>query len=223
MEDHRRFEENLVMRMLGELGPEEERELAHHLKGCARCRDEEEALRLVHGELRGASVPPPAHLKDRLVTDLPDRRPRRGWHVPAVALAAAALLVALLLGGMYDAFLDGTGTAASRVALAPTRLAPGASGEVRIEDAGANARVNLEVSGLPELRPDEYYELWFVRDGERISSGGFTVDDEGRATVTMNAPGAAEGYPSMGITREEAPGEPRPSPTKVLDGVLQRA
>jgi hypothetical protein len=83
--------------------------------------------------------------------------------------------------------------------------------------------VNLEVSGLPELRSGEYYELWFVKDGERISGGGFTVDDEGNAAVTMNAPGAAEGYPSMGITREESPQDPRPSPTKVLGGELRRA
>lgn len=124
---------------------------------------------------------------------------------------------------MYAQFLGRTETAASRVSLEPTGLAPGASGEVRIEDAGDNVRVNLDVSGLPELRSDEYYELWFVKDGERISSGGFTVDDEGSATVTMNAPPAAERYPSMGITHEESSGDPRPSPTKVLGGELQRA
>jgi hypothetical protein len=221
MDEHRRYEEMLALRALGELGPEEERELARHLEGCARCRDEAEALRLVHHDLLGASVSPPAHLKDLVITDLPRRRPRRR-RVPGVALAAAVLLVALILGGAYAEFLGRTETAASRVSLEPTGLAPGASGEVRIEDAGTNARVNLEVSGLPELRPDEYYELWFVKDGERISGGGFTVDDEGDATVTMSAPGAAERYPSMGITREESPGDPRPSPTKVLGGELRR-
>ena len=144
--------------------------------------------------------------------------------MPGVALAAAVFLVALVLGGAYARFLgQAEETAASRATLAPTGLAPGASGEVRIEDAGANARVNLKVSGLPDLRPDEYYELWFVEDGERISGGGFAVDDEGSATVTMNAPRAAERYPSMGITREESPGDPRPSPTKVLGGELRRA
>jgi hypothetical protein len=224
MHDHRRFGEMLALRSLGGLGPEEEHELARHLEGCARCRDEAEGFRLVHEELRGASVPPPAHLKDRVMANLPRRRPRRNRRVPGVALAAAAvLLVALMLGGAYAGFVGRAETAAGRVSLEPTGLAPGASGEVRIEDAGANARVNLEVSDLPELGPDEYYELWFVKDGERISGGGFTVDDEGSATVTMNAPRAAEGYPSMGITREESPGDPRPSPTKVLGGKLRRA
>ena len=223
MDDHQRFEEMLALRALGELGPEEERELAHHLEGCSRCRDEAEALDLVHHNLLGASVRPPAHLKDRVMTDLPRRRPYRRWRVPGVVLAAAVFLVALILGGAYAGFVGRTETVASRASLEPTGLAPGASGEVRIEDAGANARVNLYVSGLPELRPDEYYELWFVKDGERISSGGFTVNDEGSAKVTMNAPGTAEGYPSMGITREESPGDPRPSPTKVLGGELRRA
>ncbi|MDP9457286.1 MAG: anti-sigma factor [Actinomycetota bacterium] len=223
MDDHRRFEEMLALRALGELGPEEERELNRHLEGCARCRDEEEALRLVHEELLGVSVPPPAHLKDRVMADLPQRRPRQRWRVPGVVLAAAVFLVALILGGAYAEFLGRTEAVASVASLAPTGLAPNASGEARVEDAGVNARVNLEVSGLPELRPGEYYELWFVKDGERISGGGFTVDDEGSATVTMNAPAPAEGYPSMGITREESPGDPRPSPTKVLGGELRRA
>lgn len=221
MDDHRRFEDLLALRSLGELEPEEELELERHLEGCVRCRDEAEALDLVHDELRGFSVPPPPYLKDRVMADLP-LRPRRNWRVPGVVLAAAALLVVLILGGVYAQFLGQTETPASSASLAPTPLAPGASGEVRVEDAGANVRVSLDVSGLPELHPDEYYELWFVEGGERISSGGFTVDDEGSAAVLMNAPAAAERYPSMGITREESSGDPRPSPTKVLGGELQR-
>lgn len=223
MDKHRRFEELAALRALGELSAEEEQALARHVEGCARCRDEAEAFLLVHDELRRASVTPPEYLKVRVMADLPGRRPHRVRRAARVALAAAALLVALILGGAYAGFLGRTEMLVSRASLAPTGLAPGASGEVRVGDAGDNVRVSLDVSGLPELPPDEYYELWFVKDGERISAGGFAVDEKGRATVTTNAPGAAEGYPSMGITREESPGDPRPSPTKVLGGELERA
>lgn len=217
MSEHRRFEELLALRVLGELGPEGALELGRHLTVCPECREEAEALRLVHDELSGASVPTPPHLKDRVMADLPRRR----WRVPGV-LAAAALLMALLLGGVYAQFLDGTDAPAGEASLSPTELASGASGKVRLEETGSNVRVRLDVSGLPRLRSDEYYELWFVEGEERISGGGFTVDGEGRATVTMNAPGAADEYPAVGITREKSPGDPRPSPTKVLGGELRR-
>ncbi len=107
--------------------------------------------------------------------------------------------------------------------LSPTELAPRADGEVRLEGVGPNLRVSLDVSGLPLLEPGEYYELWFVNGEDRISGGGFTVDHRGRATVDMNAPSAAADYPSIGITSEESPGDPRPSPTKVLGGELRES
>jgi hypothetical protein len=114
-------------------------------------------------------------------------------------------------------------TVAETAPLSPTHLAPEASGEVRVQGRGPDVRVSLEVSGLPRLGPDEYYELWFVDGKDRISAGGFTVDSRGRATVSMNAPRPASEYPGVGITREESPGDPRPSPTKVLGGVLNQA
>jgi hypothetical protein len=85
-------------------------------------------------------------------------------------------------------------------------------------------RIELEVSGLHPLPSDEYYEMWFLKGNRRISCGGFTVDSEGRATVTMNAPKAAyAGYPYVVITREESTGNPLPGPTRVLEGEIHRA
>ena len=87
---------------------------------------------------------------------------------------------------------------------------------MRLEGTGANMRIKLQVSGLYLLRSDEYYEMWFLKGDRRISCGGFTVDSEGRATVTMNAPKAAyAGYPYVVITREESTGNPLPSGTCV--------
>lgn len=220
MDDHRRFEELLTQRALGELRPEEERELERHLAGCPECREEAEALHLVHGELKGASVPPPPYLKARVMENLPRRR----WLMPSSAiLAAAAVFVVAAIGGvLYTQVLSPRETIVATTSLSSTELAPGASGEVRLEASGTNTNVRLDVSGLPRLEPGEYYELWFVEGEDRISGGGFTVDQQGRAEVTMNAPGMADEYPAIGITREESPGDPRPSPTKVLGGDLRK-
>ena len=217
-------EELLSPYVLGELGPEETQQFERHLEGCPGCREEVAVLRLAHRDMAAASVAPPPDLRARVLGD-PPRRGLRGSRLGALA-AAAVILVALTSAGgaLYAGILAPSEEVAS-APLSPTGLAPKASGELDLEAGSAdNARVRLEVSGLPELRSGEYYELWFVReDGQRISGGGFTVDQEGRATVGLNAPSAARGYPSVGITLEESPGDPRPSPDKVLGGDLREA
>jgi len=224
MDEHRRAEELLGSYVLGELGPGEEGELERHLDGCPACREEVEILRLAHRTMVTASIPPPPELKARVEGD-PPRRSWLGSRIGTPAAAAAVLLVALFAGVLYAGLLAPSSRTVAAAPLSPTGFAPEASGEVQLKGSGAdNARVRLEVSGLPELRPGEYYELWFVRgDGQRISGGGFDVDREGRATVNLNAPSAARGYPGVGITLEESPGDPRPSPEKVLGGKLQKA
>lgn len=221
MDEHRRFRGLLGPYALGELEPEEERELERHLDGCPACREEAKDISQAHRSLlREAALPPPPRLKTRLMEGLPRRNRRRNGRrrVRWTAVAAVLVVAAAAIWSYAQIFGAPEAIAAS---LSPTGLAPRADGEVRLEQAGPNLRVSLAVSGLPRLEPGEYYELWFVDGEDRISGGGFTVDRRGRATVGMNAPSAAAGYPSIGITSEEAPGDPRPSPTKVLGGELR--
>ena len=223
MDEHRRLRGLLGPYVLGELAPEEERELERHLDGCPACREEAKGVRRAHRSLLAeAAPPPPPQLKTRLMEGLPrrnrwSRRRRVRW-----TAAAAVLVVAVAAIWSYARTFEASpgGIAAS---LSPTGLAPRADGELRLEEAGPNLRVSLDVSGLPQLEPGEYYELWFVDGEDRISGGGFTVDRRGRASVGMNAPSAAAGYPSIGITSEQSPGDPRPSPTKVLGGELRES
>jgi hypothetical protein len=220
MNDHHRFRELLGPHVLGLLEPGEERQLQRHLAGCRMCREEEAELHVVHRGLTKATTPPPSELKGRIM----ERLHRRRWRISGAFAAAAVLLVVLFLGSVYPALLRPQDAVAAAATLAPTRQAPGASGEVRLEGTGANMRIELEVSGLYPLRSDEYYEMWFLKGDRRISCGGFTVDSEGRATVTMNAPKAAyAGYPYVVITKEESTGNPLPSSTRVLEGEIHRA
>jgi hypothetical protein len=220
MNDHHRLRELLGPHVLGLLEPDEERQLQRHLAGCRMCREEEAELHVVHRGLTNATTPPPSELKGRTM----ERLRRRRWRISGAIAAAAVLLVVLFLGSVYPALLRPQDAVAAAATLSPTRQAPGASGEVRLEGTGANMRIRLQVSGLYPLRSDDYYEMWFLKGDRRISCGGFTVDSEGRATVTMNAPKAAyAGYQDVVITREKSTGNPLPSPTRVLEGEIHRA
>jgi anti-sigma-K factor RskA len=217
-----RFEGLLGSYLLGELSVEEERELERHLEECAECRRELERVRQTHNFLRQlAANEPPAELKNRVLAQVRGETPARstgGWWFWASA-AAALLLVAVLGVGL---FREITGHPSSAVPLAATELAPEAGGEARIEEVGENFQVELEVWGMPELKKDEYYEMWYyAEDGGRISCGTFRVGPHGRATVNLTAPASARRYPEIEITRELDDGNPEASSEGVLEGTLR--
>jgi hypothetical protein len=106
--------------------------------------------------------------------------------------------------------------------LTATALAPEAGGEVRVEEISENFQVELEVWGMPKLKEDEYYEMWYyAEDGGRISCGTFRVEPEGRTTVNLTAPASARVYPEIEITREPDDGDPSVSGEEVLEGKLR--
>jgi len=217
-----RFEELLGSYLLGELTVEEERELEHHLEGCSECRHELDRARQTHDLLRQiAANEPSAELKDRVLAQVRGEIPARsggGWWFWASA-AAALLIVAVLGVGLLRAI---TGDPSSGVPLIPTALAPEAGGEVQVEEVGENFQVELEVWGMPELREDEYYEMWYyAEDGGRISCGTFRAGPEGRTTVNLTAPASARDYPKIEITREPDDGDPGSSGEAVLEGKLR--
>jgi anti-sigma-K factor RskA len=222
-----RFGELLGPYVLGELTAEEERELEHHLEGCAECRNELESIRRTHEILqKEATTAPPPELKDRVLTQATgeiSERSRSRWRllVPAVA----ALLVVSVLGvGLLWATLDDS---SSVLPLTATALAPEASGVVRGEPVEENIRIELEVWGLPELGEDEYYEMWYYTEeedgGGRISCGAFRTAPEGQTTVNFTTPLNAREYPKIEVTREPDDGDPVSSGEAVLEGDLRDA
>ena len=74
-------------------------------------------------------------------------------------------------------------------------------------------------SGMPELKEEEYYEMWYyAENGSRISCGTFRVGPEGRTTVKLSAPATAGDYPEIEVTREPDDGNPEASGKAVLEG-----
>ena len=216
-----RFEKLLGLHLLGELSVEEERELERHLEECSGCRGELVRARQTHDLLRElAAGGPPPELKDRVLArargEIPARS-RGGWKlwVPAAALLVIAVLGAGLLWTITQDSSEG-------IPLAATALASEGGGEVSGEVEEGNLRIELVVWNLPELREDEYYELWYAReDGGRISCGTFRAQQGGQTTVNLTAPANAVSYPEIEVTREPDDGDPSSSGEKVLVGDLR--
>ena len=225
--DHRETQGLLGPYVLGALEAGEERTVERHLEACAGCRKEERGLRETHERLAGAAIAggaAPPRLKDRVLAALP---PQEGQALPAgesertrwlrlvAPVVAAALLVAVALAAYSVGIFEPRETAA----LEPTGLAPGAGGEVEIERAPAATEAELEVWGLPQTGPNEYYELWFGREEGRISAGTFTVDEDGRGSFSTTCPKVvAGGYRRVGITLERFPDGPRRDSARVVLG-----
>jgi hypothetical protein len=208
--------------IMGALGPEEERKVEEHLEECPSCREEVADLRLAHErltDLASMEETPPRELKGRVLTGMPRRETRR-----VRLVAAAGILLALaVLGVLYSTgFFAPDEVAAAD--LEATELAPQAGGELHVREEDPNAQAELEVWGLPRPEPDQYYELWFGKEGGRMSAGTFTVDQEGREVLYMTVPEEASDYDQVGITLEEFPKEPRMSAAKpVLVGELEES
>lgn len=214
-----RFEKLLGSYLLGELTVEEERELERHLEECSGCRNEIDRIRQTHNLLRHlAGSRPPTELKARVLAHVRGEAPARsggGWRIWG-SVAAALLVVSVLGIGLLQVLSGGFST---RVPLTATTMAPEAGGEVQVEKVGRNFRVDLEIWGMPELKKDEYYEMWYyAEDGGRISCGTFRVGPEGRTTVNLSAPATAGDYPEIEITREPDDGNPEANGEEVLEG-----
>jgi anti-sigma-K factor RskA len=234
-EEHAWARELLGPYVLGALDPEEEQAVERHLAGCAACRNEERGLRETHERLAGVSIAAssaPPDLKARILGALPQGGRNRGATPGetardgrssslvrrAVAVVTILLPLVLVVAYLVGAFDRPEMTAA----LAPTELAPGAGGELEVRGLGSDLEASLEVWGLPETEDDEYYELWFGKEGGRVSAGTFAVDDRGRGELSALCPEVAGGYQRAGITLEQFPEEPRiDSARVVLRGDLQ--
>jgi anti-sigma-K factor RskA len=216
-----RFAELLGPYVLGELASEEERELERHVEECSSCWEELSVVLGIHNALRAAAAGgPPQDLRLRTLARAKGEGPtpsRLRWTI-WVPMAAALLVAAVLGIGLLRTIVD---RPSEGVPLTATALAPEAGGEVRGQIVGENLRVELQVWGMPKLRENEYYEMWYyAEDGSRISCGTFRTGPEGRTTVNLSAPADARAYPEIEVTREPDDGNPLANGDEVLRGSL---
>jgi anti-sigma-K factor RskA len=113
---------------------------------------------------------------------------------------------------------DGYVARADMKRLAGAEAAPDARGWLYVDPAADSAL--LVAYRLPPLAPDRAYQLWLVKDGQRVSGGVFSVDPEGYGWLKVRAPQALAAYTRAGITVEPLGGSPGPTGARVLGGDL---
>jgi hypothetical protein len=125
-------------------------------------------------------------------------------------VAAAAIAVAVVASGSHGTRFQ--------AALAPTALAPGASGDATLTKTSSGWRIHLDARGLPRLADGRFYEAWLRNSaGVLVPVGTF---NEGR-NVTLWAGVTPVSFTVLTITRERADGDQASSGEKVLVGPVR--
>jgi len=159
-------------------------------------------------------VEAPAALRARVEAQRRSRRGRAPGRLLLAGAGTAAALVAVV--ALAVSVLDsGTSAESFHAALAPTDLAPGATGEATLTKTTSGWRIELDATGLPRLDAGRFYEGW-LRDaaGVLVPIGTF---NEGKR-VTLWAGVSPTEFTMLTVTRERADGDQTSSGEKVLDG-----
>lgn len=219
--------DDLELYVLGALAPATRAEVERHLAGCAGCRAEAAALRDVVSALHD-SLPerePPAGLRARILAAASParapvpvaRRARPAW-LPAAALAAAAVTLAVLSVGLVQQ-LDST-----RGELVATRARLAASEAIaeRVSHGGRNwymtgverwkgsggmlfvpqgAPAYVVFHDLPPVPSGHNYTIWLVdAEGRWIRGSSFAPVDTGVRMVDVGVP--VDGFDQCAVTLE---------------------
>jgi anti-sigma-K factor RskA len=174
-----------------------------------RLAEQQRAVALT--QTAAAEVDAPAGLRRRVEA----QRVRRAWAptrlIPVAAAAAAVLAVVIGL----NVIRSGTSGEQLYAALAPTELAPRASGEATLTKTDSGWRIELDATGLPRLEGRRFYEAW-LRNGAGVLVPVGTFN-EGQK-VTLWAGVSPKTFTTLTVTREQADGDQTSSGERVLVG-----
>ena len=182
-----------------------------HIAQCPMCREEFRIARAASSALAlSASQAPPPHLRERILSSLPERAPsvsqlrpprRTSWYVPAAVAAGVALAVGL--------WWSGHRMPAQRWAAAcvPDIASCHASGTVTQESA---ALLRLQIAGLAPLPAGKQYQAWLIPPGGAPKPEPvFSSDERGAGSVDI-AEAPVKGA-IVAVTVEPAGGSQKPT------------
>jgi anti-sigma-K factor RskA len=244
--EHAHILELIPAYALGSLDAEELEQVADHLGRCEACQEELIAYQEVADSLSLAApgVAPPAELKRRLMAQVvgegvspasvaalsqaPPAQARRWWGSQTGAAIqklfsgprwqplALLLIVALGISNilLWQRVNEADHELGRELELTSTEAAPSATGIIYISRNGRYGA--LIVEDLPPLAPEEQYQLWLIRDGQRDSGAVFSVSKNGYRSLQIDAPQPLGDYSAFGITIEPAGGSPGPTGQRVL-------
>lgn len=218
-----------------------------HLRTCADCRVEVAGLREAAAMLADTTaVAPPPELRDLVLAGIETVRPlppivpdhdasrgaapgasrrssRRRW-LPLTAVAAAILLI-LGVGAVWQPWDDGDGTSQQQLTAADRVLGADDAETVSLEVAGAETKVVrsksegravLVATGMPPAPSGKVYELWLQDETGHLAPAGLMPKGSDHTLVLE---GDATDATGVGITIEPAGGSdvPTDSPIAVFD------
>ena len=179
-----------------------------------RLAEQQRAVTLTRSAGEGIEAPPA--LRARIEAQRRSRRARAPRRLVLVGAATAAALV-VAVGVGVSVLGSGTSAESFHAALAPTDLAPGATGEATLTKTSSGWRIELDASGLPRLDGGRFYEAWLRNAaGVLVPVGTF---NEG-ARVTLWAGVSPKDFTTLTVTRERADGDQTSSGEKVLVGTV---
>ena len=179
-----------------------------------RLAEQEQAVTLLRGA--GDEVEAPSGLRARVESQRSARTVRTPRHLALGGVAAAAAVVAVVIG--VSVVGSGSHGARYQAALAPTPLVPGARGEASLTRTSSGWRIHLHATGLPHLAGSRFYEAWLRSSaGVLVPIGTF---NDGR-DVTLWAGVSPASFPVLTITREQTDGNQASSGEKVLVGSVR--
>ncbi len=115
-----------------------------------------------------------------------------------------------------EQFIAAVAAGGPRVALAGTDRAPGASGEV-VQPPGGGAPL-LVVHGLPDLPPNQVYQVWVISGGQPAGAG--LLRPEGASPPIIALEHSLSGAQTVALTIEPPGGSPGPTGPIVMAGNL---
>lgn len=101
-----------------------------------------------------------------------------------------------------------------------TASGAGGAPEGTIYLAPDNPTALLWLRNLDNLDWDHAYQLWLIRDGQRVSGGVFRPGRDGRAILLVHAPLPWKDYQEIGVTVEPKDGSMKPTTPRVIGGKL---
>lgn len=225
---------------LGILDEKETEQVLEHLGECETCRVELSSYQAVSSSLGLAApmVEPPAALKQKVITgvsqkftsDLPPvyanssslagsrfKKWIFSWQ-PLVSLLVLALFASNLLLWRQVVQLRSAPaqTDFGLVKMVGTGTETGASGVLVVSPNGQDG--TLVVTGLTVLDANHQYQLWLIKDGQRISGGVFSVSEDKYGSLWIYSEKPLSSYAQFGVTIEPTGGSPGPTGEKVLGG-----
>jgi anti-sigma-K factor RskA len=199
----------------GTLAPERRAELEARVAASSELADRlaEQQRALALSRSASAEVDAPAALRARVEAQQRVRRFRPPRRLVVIGATATAAVVAVAIGlGVFRADTD---VEQFHAALAPTDLAPAASGEATLTKTSSGWRIELDATGLPRLEDGRFYEAWLRNpEGVLVPIGTFNESQQ----VTLWAGVSPKEFPTLTVTRELADGDQGSSGEKVLVG-----